>query len=179
MDLLVIEDSGNGGDLVKKPKDLSWIQGFENMPYLAMFGGNTEASTTNKRLETEQDFSWWGNALFFPNDQGVQFNSNTERALVNTPLTSAGARLIEQAVKADLLFMKDFCQVAIAISIVATDRVVIGVRLQQPGNIERRDFIFIWDATRAELITPQEKGQGIAPGPVTNGFDYDLDFDFI
>lgn len=179
MDLLVIEDGGNGGDLVKKSKDLSVIEGLQNMPYLALFGGNTAANTTNKRIATEQDFSWWGNNILFPNNEGLQFNSNTERALMETPLSSAGGRLIEQAVKSDLLFMKEFCQVAVAVSIVSTDKVVIGVRLQEPDNIERRDFVFIWDATRAELLTPSEKNTSSVQ-PSTNGFfDYDLDFDFI
>lgn len=179
MDLQVIEDNGNGGDLVKKTKDLSVIYGLQNMPYLAMFGGNVAANSTNKRIATEQDFSWWGNTLFFPNNGSLQFNSNTERALIATPLTGPGGRIIEQAVKEDLLFMKEFCQIAIAVSIVATDKVVIGVRLQEPTNLEQRDFLFLWDATRAELITPDNGIDVIIP-PGTDGFfDYDLDFDFI
>lgn len=177
MDLQVIEDAGNGGDLVKKSKDLSVIEGLQNMPFLAMFGGSIEASTTNKRLPTEQNLSWWGNSIISPNDSKLQFNSNTERALIKTPLTSSGARLIEQAVKSDLKFMNDFCEVAIAVSIVATDRVVIGVRLQEPDNTQQRDFLFVWDATRAELIIPYDKKSAAHNNSI--GFDYDLDFDFI
>lgn len=177
MDLRVIEDAGNGGDLVIKANDLSVIEGLQNMPFLAMFGGSVEASTAKTRLSTEQNLSWWGNSIISPNDSKLQFNSNTERALMDTPLTSSGARLIELAVKADLKFMKDFCEVAVAVSIVATDRIVIGVRLQEPDNTQQRDFLFVWDATRAELIIPYDK-KSTAP---TNsiGFDYDLDFDFI
>lgn len=177
MDLQLIEQ-GNGGEILKKAKDLSVIEGLQNMPYLALFGGNTEMNSSNKRLVTEQDFSFWGNNLFFPNDQGVQFNSNTERTLNNTALTSAGRAIIEQAVKEDLKFMKDFCRVAIAVSIVATDKIVIGIQLHEPDNIQRRDFIFIWDATRSELDL--QEGTASSPSTGVNAFfDYFLDFDFI
>jgi hypothetical protein len=180
MDLKVIEDAGNGGDLVRKGNDLSVIEGLQNMPYLAMFGGNVAANTTNKRIVTEQDFSWWGNAVLFPNNENIQFNSNTERILMTTPLTTRGRTLIEQAVKTDLLFMKEFCRVAVAVSIVATDKVVIGVRLQEPDNLQQRDFLFIWDATRSELTQIKDGNNGNAPAPPSSdGFDYDLDFDFI
>ena len=80
MDLRVIETK-NGGDLVSKKRDLSVIEGFENMPYLALFGGCTEQSTPLLRVKSEQAFDWWGNNLFFPNDQSKQLNSITERIL--------------------------------------------------------------------------------------------------
>lgn len=176
MDLLLVEE-GDGGDLVKTRNDLQVIEGLQNMAYLAMFGGNVAASSTNKRLATEQDFSWWGNLLTFPNNQDLQFNSETERALMNTPLTSSGRTIIEQAVKTDLKFMKDFCRVSLAVSIVATDKIVIGIRLQQPDNLQERQFIYIWDATRSEL-TMSSGGSGVAGGP-NQFFEYTLDFQFI
>src|SRR5687768_10027209 len=147
MDLQLIEDNGNGGDLVKNPKDLSVIEGFQNMPYLAMFGGCVEAST-GKRLASEQAFDWLGNSLLFANESGLQMNSETERALNNTPLTSSGRAIIENAVKTDLKFMKEFCRVGVSVTIPQTDKVVIGIRLIEPDNLQQRDFIYIWDATR-------------------------------
>lgn len=150
MDLKLIE-RGNGGDLFKSKKDLCVIDGLENMVYLALFGGNREASTPITRLESEQAFDWWGNSLLFPDDPGLQFNSLTERTLHNVALTSAGRVQIESAVKQDLEFMRPFARVGVAVSIPETDKVVIGVQLQEPDNLDQRQFLFVWDATRAEL----------------------------
>lgn len=177
MDVQVIE-TGNGGDLVKKPKDLLTIDGFQNMPYLAMFGGNVAEDTPTTRTPSQQNFDWWGNGLLMPNDASQQFNSQTERALNTIPLTSAGRARIEQAVIADLQFMKAFATVSVAVSIVATDKVVIGIRLVKPDNLEQVDQIYIWDATMKELSLPYQPGG--KPGAITvNGFDYFLNFNFI
>ena len=40
-DLQIIEN-GDGGDAVLNGNDLSIIDGFQNMPYLGMFGGNVD-----------------------------------------------------------------------------------------------------------------------------------------
>lgn len=178
MDLKIIESGGNGGDVVKTAKDLVVIEGFESMPYLAMFGGNVESSTLRGRLAGQQLFDYWGNDLLFPNNQSVQFNSETERALNNTALTSSGRVVIEQAVKADLKFMTEFVKVAVAVSIPTNDKVVIGVKLVQPDNQQSRQFIYIWDATRNELDLPYIPSGG-SPPPEEGGFDYTLDFSFI
>jgi len=151
MDLEVVE-TGNGGDLVKNPKDLSVINGFQNMIYLALFGGNVEASTPLVRIENEQAFDWWGNNLFFPNDASVQMNSETERTLNNVALNSSGCVLIEKTVKKDLEFMSDFATVTQEVTIVSTDRVKIEIKAVKLDNLQERVFIFIWDATDKELI---------------------------
>ena len=178
MDLRVIENAGNGGDLVKTQKDIQVIEGFENMPYLAMFGGNLDASTQRTVLPSEQQFDFWGNTILFPNGQSIQFNSETERTLNTTALTSSGRSIIEAAVKRDLTFMKAFCEVSVAVSIIDSNRVVIGVRLLEPGNQQSRDFIYIWDATRNELNLPYAPS-GAKPSPSDPGFDYILDFNLI
>ncbi len=151
MDLEVIE-TGDGGDLIKYRNDLSVIFGFQNMPYLAMFGGNVQASTPTTRLATEEDLSWWGNNLLMPQDPGIQFNSQTERLLKNVALTSSGRVLIQQAVESDLTFMKDFAEVSVTVTIISTDSVLIGIRLKQPNNLQQQDFIYIWNATNQEFI---------------------------
>lgn len=148
---LELTETGNGGDLVKKPKDLSVISGLGNMPYLAMFGGNLEASTPVTRLETEQAFDWWGNTLLFGDDPGLQLNSRTERALLETALTSQGRLAVERAVLSDLAFMRPFANVSVQASITSTDTIRIAVGLQRPDNLEEREYIFIWDASKEEL----------------------------
>jgi hypothetical protein len=175
MDLKLIEE-GNGGELVKTASDLAVINGFQNMPYLAMFGGNTKASTPTKRLATEQAFDWWGNS-FDPGDSGIQFNSETERALNNNALTSAGRILIQQAVEADLAFMKDFATVVVAVTIEGVDKIAMGIRIVQPDNIQKQDFIFIWSATKKELLS--EDSFTITFSSASTGiFDFSFDITF-
>lgn len=150
MDLELVE-TGNGGDLVKNGKGLSVISGLQNMIYLALFGGNVEGTTPKKRLASEQDLSWFGNSLLMPNSPETQFNSLTERKLNEVPLTSAGRIEIERTVKKDLEFMKAFAEVSVAVSIPATDKVNIDVRVKQPGNLQQQTFTFIWDRSKNEL----------------------------
>lgn len=173
MDLELIE-TGGGGDLLKKGNDLSMIFGFENMPYLALFGGNVESSTPSKRVANEQDFSWWGNALLFPNTPETQFNSLTERTLHQVALTSAGRLVIEDAIKKDLEFMRPFAIVKVDTAIIATDHIRIAITIQQPDNLEAKEFIFLWDSTRAELT-----GASYRPNPVVTHpefLEYELQF---
>lgn len=148
---LQIAETLNGGDLRLKGNDLSAILGFQNMPYLALFGGNLESDTPVKRLPTEQDFSFWGNALFHPQQPAAQFNSRTERTLKQTPLTSAGRLIIEEAIKKDLEFMKAFAVVTVNTAIIATNNLRINIGIREPDNLQAREFIFIWDATRGEV----------------------------
>lgn len=142
MDLQVIE-TGNGGDLIKNGNDLALVYSFENMPYLAMFGGNKE-SVTRPRLETEQAFDWFGNSLFFPNDESLQFNSLTEKALDTIPLTSAGRILIENEIKKDLQFMQPFAEITVKTSIPQTDTLLINIKIEEPDNLQAKEFIYIW-----------------------------------
>jgi hypothetical protein len=174
MDLELIE-TGNGGDLVKKGKDLSVIHGFQNMPYLALFGGNVEASTPSKRNKGELGFDYWGNSLLMDNDPEQQFNSLTERTLKNVPLTSSGRLLIEQAVVSDLDFMKSFATIAVTVSIVSVDRVKILVQIKELENLEQKEFVFIWDKTGNEVTDNNNGGGGTNPpiqeGVFDDGFD--------
>jgi hypothetical protein len=150
MDLKIIE-TGNGGDAVLGSSDLSVIYGFENMPYLAMFGGNVEASTPSERPENSQAFDWWGNDLLLKNEPKLQFNSETERTLKNVALSSTGRNQIEQAVKYDLSFMNDFAEPSIETAITAPDRLEISVQIKQPDNLADKLYVFIWDATKQDL----------------------------
>lgn len=124
-DLLLIE-TGNGGDLVKKGQDLALVDGYENLPYLAMFSGS----------------DWWGNALLLQNDPSLSFLSKTEAALKEVALTSAGRIRIEEAVKADLSFLKKEIpgtDVIVTVSIVSPDRLEIKI------NIGGEQFFFAWN----------------------------------
>lgn len=152
MDLEIIEN-GDGGELVKNTNDLSVIFGFENMVYLALFGGNVEASTPSSRLATEQAFDFWANNLLDPQDTSIQFNSETERTLNEVSLTSSGRVIIQRAVEDDLAFMKDFATVKVNVSLVGLDSVQISVTILQPDNLQKQEIIFIWNATDQELTS--------------------------
>lgn len=170
MDLKVIE-SDNGGDLVKNTKDLAVIYGFQNMPYLAMFGGNVQESTPQIRLQNRQYFDFWGNNLLFPKDASIQFNSETERVLNTTPLTSSGRVLIEQAIKKDLQFFNGFARVSVAVTIINDDHISIGIK------IEQQIAVFIWDATNRELTDADfvVSSTGTVKFKI---FDFTFSFDF-
>ena len=148
-DLKLIEE-GNGGDFVLIGNDIALIDGFQNMPYLGMFGGNPEGSTGDVNTG-EQRFDWWGNTVFFDNQSGLQFNSQLEDILRRVALTSSGRLQIEQTAKKDLEFMKDFASIDVAVSLVSDDRIEIAVSVQKPDNLESTNFVYLWDATAQEL----------------------------
>jgi hypothetical protein len=176
---LQLKETFDGGDFVMKRNDISVIEGFENMPYIGMFGGNPGFSTPSRRLRSQQNFDFWGNEVFAANNLSLQFNSNTEHALNTIPLTSGGRILIEQAVKRDLQFMRPFARVGVAVTISGVDRLIIAVRIIQPENLQQRDFIYIWDATKNELLS--KDGQVITGNltvpPVIDAGIFDFSFD--
>lgn len=148
---LQVRETGNGGDLNLVNNDLQVVDSFENMVYLGMFGGNTEASTS-PRLITEQGFDYWANTLVYPNAPGLQFNSRTERTLNEVSLNSSGRLKIEQAVKSDLSFMESFAEVSVSVSVVSNDRVSIDVKLKRLDNLQERQYIYIWEAGEVKFI---------------------------
>jgi phage gp46-like protein len=179
MDLKLIE-SNDGGDVVKNATDLEVIFGFQNMIYIALFGGNPEASTPITRLATEQDLSYWGNNLFHPQESGLQFNSSTEKTLLNVTLNSSGRTLIQQAVESDLAFMKEFATVKVVVSVIGLDSILIAIRVLQPDNLQEQDFVYIWNVTRQELL--QAESVSITPNVIkVRYFDdsFDLSFETI
>lgn len=165
---LKLRENGNGGDLTWLGRDFSRTDSFENMLYLALFGGNVEQSTPNRRAVNEQAFDWWGNSLLIPNNPEVQLNSLTERALHKVALNSAGRVLIEQAVKRDLDFMKAFAEVEVSVSIISDDRVRIDILIQEPDKNQDKRFVFLWDAAKGELFGTD--------GPVEDLRDYNTDY---
>ena len=149
MDVKLIENS-DGGDLYFNGVDLEIVEGFQNMPYLDMFGGNIE-SNTGLIVEGEQNFDWWGNRLFLEQQSNIQFNSDTERTLQNVSLTSSGRLQIESAVKSDLKNFSSFSTFTVSVSIISNDRVKIKVNIIEPSNLESTEFVYIWDETQKEL----------------------------
>ncbi len=132
---LAITETGSGGDYVLKKSDLVVVNSGENFGYLGMFGGNIEQSTINNQVnEFSEDY--WGNTLLMNANQSIQFNSTVERTLRNTPLTSRGRAIIENAIKTDLQYIVDMgIPVTVKVTIVATDRIDVDLRIEYPTQI--------------------------------------------
>jgi hypothetical protein len=167
MDLQLIL-TNDGGDLVKNPKDFGIVLGLENMPLLAMFGGNVEGSTPAQRLENQESLDWWGNNLLMPNDASIQFNSETERLLNNVTLNSAGRLLIEETIKNDLSFLNPFARIVVEVRILSVDRISILIKIIQNKSV------FIWDLTNKGLVD----GFKLVSGWADNYKIFDFSFDF-
>jgi hypothetical protein len=151
-DLKIIE-TGDGGDAVLLNNDLVIIEGFQNMPYLGMFGGNIEESTSGPKQTNQQSFDWWANSLLMPNDNSIQFNSLLEKTLKTVSLTPSGRLQIINVIKDDLSFFKSFSTISIDATIVSVDRIEINIKIQEPDNLESNDFTYIWDSTNQELTS--------------------------
>lgn len=104
---IAVGESGDGGDIQKVGNDIGIVYGRENHVYLAFFGGNVEENTPAVDNVNRKAMDFWANNLFFKNNSARQYNSNLERMLRNTPLTSAGRIRIENAAKDDLKFLTD------------------------------------------------------------------------
>ena len=173
-DVLILETL-NGGDLNKVAGDLALAKGWENMPYIALFGGNVRQSTPTERVDGEQNLDWFGNA--FETETGLQINSQTERVLSQVNLNSNGRILIEQAVNADLEFMREFATVNVEVSIISDDRVQIDIDVIEPTNLQNKQYRYIWDSTKLSIDTISNY---VAPIPEPAGtFDDSFDFTFL
>tara|TARA_R110001599_G_scaffold318295_1_gene527886 strand:- start:1089 stop:1613 length:525 start_codon:yes stop_codon:yes gene_type:complete len=149
-DLEIIE-TGNGGDARLVSRDLFMISGWENMPYLAMFGGNLRQSTGATRAEAEQAFDWWGNRLLFSDTPELQFNSLTERRLNSVALNSSGRLLVEQAIVRDLEFMQAFAEISVETAITGPDRLEIRISIRKPEQLQEQVYIYLWDGILQNL----------------------------
>lgn len=148
MDVLILETK-NGGDINKIGNDLSIALGFDNMPYLAMFGGNPQASTPTIRVEGEQNFDWWGND--FETEKNVQLNSLTEKTLREIALNSQGRITLENAINTDLSFMKQFATINKSVTIINDNVCQIDIEIIEPTNLQNKQFRYIWDGSLQTL----------------------------
>jgi hypothetical protein len=167
-------ENGDGGDFVLIGNDTQLIDGFQNMPYIGLFGGNLQANTTGPKV-SEQSFDYWGNFMFAPTNQVIWFNSDTERILNNIPLSSETRILIESQVKKDLQFIQTFATVNASVVLLGNHRIGIEIQLIEPNTNQITEFSYIWDAMQGELIS-DSNGNGNNPQITDVGLDYGLDF---
>lgn len=144
--------STNGGEIAVQSDDIALVEVLYNQVILALFGGNVEASTTGNEPQGTIREDWWGNALLFPNEPAIQFNSNTQQALSTNVLNSKGRVNIQRAVESDLQYLKTIANISTNVVILSTNQVQIDVTLSQPENQQNKQFVFIWDNAKNELI---------------------------
>lgn len=132
-DIQVLEQ-GNGGEISILGNDLVGVSGVENMPYLAMFGG---------------DANYWGNDLLFADNESFRFTSETETLLKSVSLTSGNRILIEEAIKRDLQFLLDNVPdtvLTVQTQIISDNKLLINVDF---GGIP---FSMLWNPTAAAVL---------------------------
>ena len=148
-------DNGNGGDWQNSTNDIVLVNSLWSQPYLAMFGGNIEQSTPVSEDDLEgriERFDWWGNSIGFPDDPVQQFNSVTERTLNTVSMSNEGIQEVQKAVLEDLTYLSPIAEVEAVVTLDDAQRIRIAIRLIEPGNLDERNFVFLWDGTRVEQI---------------------------
>jgi len=150
-DLNVFE-SGSGGELAIISNDIHTSEKLYQTIYLALFGGNLEASTIGNEIASEERFDWWGNSLIFGTRQTKQFNSETERILDKVVLNSSGRLKIQSAVENDLSFIKNIVNFTVNIVILDINKIAINIVLESLANQQDKQLQFIWDNAKNELI---------------------------
>lgn len=110
---ILIQEQNSGGDFIYLNNDLAAASLYENMPYLAMLGGD----------------DWFMNDLI-EGDDSTKFLCRTERLCKETTLNSEGRLIIENGVIADLQFLTENIPgstLTVNVLIVGNDRVQINV----------------------------------------------------
>ncbi len=149
-DLLVYE-SGNGGEISIQNNDLALTDQVLQQAYLCLFGGNVDASTRGDELPNEIKKDWWGNSLFYADEKSKQFNSLTERALIDNPLTSSGRVNIIRSIESDLKYLKNISNVNVNAFILSNNKLRVEIKLSMPAT-KTIVIELLWDSIKKELI---------------------------
>jgi hypothetical protein len=149
---ILLRETGSGGDLVVLSNDLVLGDLLYQQFYLALFGGNLQASTKGKYLENEERFDYWGNALVWGTNKAKQFNSETERVLQNVVWNSSGRLQILQAVKTDLAYLEKVVNFEIQVSLESLNRVAILITFSGKTNQQDKSLQFVFDSSKNEVL---------------------------
>lgn len=150
-DILLFE-SGSGGDFAIVNNDLLMGESLYQQIYLALFGGNIEASTRPSYLESEERFDYWGNSFVWNETKTKQFNSETERAIQNNALNSSGRLSIIQAVNVDLSYLKAVIDFSVEVSILSVNKLGIKVSFTEKTNQQDKVLQMVYDNAKKEVI---------------------------
>jgi len=145
-------ETGSGGDFTIVNNDLLMGESLYQQIYLALFGGNIEASTKPSYLESEERFDYWGNSLIWKDVKTKQFNSETERTLGNVALNSSGRLSILQAVNNDLDYLKGVVDFTVEVGIENVSRISITVSFSEKTNQQDKVLQMVWNNSKNEVI---------------------------
>lgn len=149
---ILLYEAGAGGDFAIIDNDLAMGESLYQQIFLALFGGNFEASTKSTYLETEERFDYWGNSLIWKKEIVKQFNSETERTIQNTTLNSSGRLTIIQAVNVDLSYLKSMLNYTIDVQILDRDKLKIIVSFSEKTNQQDRVLQMVYNNAKNEVI---------------------------
>lgn len=145
-------ETGSGGDFAIVNNDLLMGESLYQQIYLALFGGNIEASTKPSYLASEERFDYWGNSLIWKDVKTKQFNSETERTLRNVALNSSGRLSILQAVNNDLDYLKGVVDFVVEVGIESVSRISITVSFSEKTNQQDKVLQMVWNNSKNEVI---------------------------
>ena len=145
-------ETGSGGDFAIVNNDLLMGESLYQQIYLALFGGNIEASTKPSYLASEERFDYWGNSLVWKDVKTKQFNSETERTLGNVALNSSGRLSILQAVNNDLDYLKGVVDFVVEVGIESVSRISITVSFSEKTNQQDKVLQMVWNNSKNEVI---------------------------
>lgn len=143
---------GSGGDFAIVNNDLLMGESLYQQIYLALFGGNIQASTKPSYLASEERFDYWGNSLIWKDVKTKQFNSKTERTLGNVALNSSGRLSILQAVNNDLDYLKGVVDFVVEVGIESVSRISITVNFSEKTNQQDKVLQMVWNNSKNEVI---------------------------
>lgn len=149
---ILIYETGDGGDFDIQNGDLALAELIYQQVYLALFGGNIEANTVVNTLITEQRFDYWANNLIYSDNPSLQFNSNTERTLRKTALTSSGRIEIMRAIELDLSYLQNVVNKSVDAQIIGNNKIRMIIVFTEKTNQQDRTLQLIWDNSKSEII---------------------------
>lgn len=149
---LHLYESGNGGELHLLNGDLVLSETLFQTIYLALFGGNVEASTTGEEITGQERLDFWANELLFKTQKNKQLNSLTEKTLNSVTINTSGRLKIQSAVEQDLFFLKNIINFDIDVLILGTDKIKILISISSISNQSEKVFQFIWNNAKGQLI---------------------------
>jgi len=153
---IALFESGNGGNFIVLNNDLLLSETLYQQIYLALFGGNIEASTKQSYLETEDRFDYWGNSLVWKTKKNKQFNSETEAILRKVALNSSGRLEIVQAINSDLAYLSSLITFDVEVSILSSSSIRITVSFTDKTNQESKVMQMVYNNAKNEVIIEKE-----------------------
>lgn len=149
---IALFESGGSGDFSIVNDDLLMGESLYQQIYLALFGGNLEASTKQVYTDKEERFDYWGNSLIWNDVKSIQFNSETERAIQNNALNSSGRLAIIQAINLDLGYLSSIITFEVDVSINSSNKLSIIVNFTEKTNQQERALVLLYENAKKELI---------------------------